>query len=104
MQSTPTEMMPIIVQRLAGNLTAVKAARHLGVSRKTYYQWEARALEGMKAALEPGRPGRPSPKADEERMRVEAQNQQLQQHVESLQQRLRCKEVLGKADTFAKKK
>lgn len=104
MQSTPTEMMPVILKRLAGNLTAVQAARQLGISRKTYYQWEARALEGMKVALEPGRPGRPSPKADQERMRVEAQNQQLQQQVESLQQRLRCRQVLAEADTRAKKK
>jgi AmiR/NasT family two-component response regulator len=35
---------------------------------------------------------------------VEAQNQQLQQQVESLQQRLRCRQVLAEADTRAKKK
>jgi len=104
MQPTPTERMPVILQRLAGSLTAMQAARHLGVSRKTYYQWEARALGGMKAALEPGRPGRPRPKADAELARVEAQKQQLQQQVESLEQRLRCRQVLAGADTLAKKK
>lgn len=104
MQSTPTEMMPVILQRLAGNLTAVQAARHLGVSRKTYYQWEARALEGMKAALEPGLAGRPRQKPDAELTRAETQNQQLQRQVESLEQRLRCRQVLAEADTRAKKK
>ena len=104
MQPTPTEMMPVILQRLAGTLTAVQAARHLGVSRKTYYQWEARALEGMKVALEPGLPGRPRQKPDTELTRVETQNQQLQQQVVSLEQRLRCKEVLAESNTRAKKK
>jgi len=104
MQSTPTEMMPVILQRLAGNLTAMQAAEQLGVSRKTYYQWEVRALGGMKAALEPGRPGRPWPKPDAELARVEAQKQQLQQQVESLEQRLRCRQVLARVDALAKKK
>jgi len=104
MQSTPTEMMPVILQRLAGNLTAMQAARQLGISRKSYYQWEARALKGMKAALEPGRPGRPWPKPDVELTRVEAQKQQLQQKVDALEQRLRIRQVLAEAETRAKKK
>jgi DNA-binding XRE family transcriptional regulator len=36
----------IIVQVQSGQLTATEAARQLGVSRKTYYQWERRALGG----------------------------------------------------------
>jgi len=104
MQPTPTQMMSVILQRLAGKLTAVQAARHLGVSRKTYYQWETRALEGMKTALEPGRPGRPWPKPNAELTRVQAQKQELQRQVDTLEQRLRCRQVLAGADTLAKKK
>ena len=104
MQPTPTEMMPVILQRLAGSLTAIEAARQLGMSRKTYYQWEARALRGMKTAMEPGRPGRPRSKPDTELTRLEAQKQQLQQQVDTLEQRLRIRQVLAEAETRAKKK
>jgi transposase len=103
MQSTPTVMMPVILQRLAGSLTATQAARQLGISRKTYYQWEARALRGMKAALEPGRPGRRS-KPDPALAQVEAQKQELQQRLDVLEQRLYIKECLARSDTRAKKK
>ena len=37
----------LILQVQAGQLTATQAAQSLGVSRKTYYQWERRALQGM---------------------------------------------------------
>ena len=104
MQPTPTERMPVILQRLAGSLTAMQAARQLGISRKSYYQWEARALQGMQAALEPGCPGRPRSKPDEAMTRVEAQKQQLQQKVDALEQRLRIRQVLAEAETRAKKK
>jgi hypothetical protein len=49
----------LILQVCAGQLTATEAARQLGVSRKTYYQWEARALRSLMQGLRPGRPGRP---------------------------------------------
>lgn len=104
MPFTPQTMMPVILQRLAGNLTAVQAAQQLGVSRKTYYQWEERALQGMKSALSPGRTGRPSSKPDPALACLETQNQQLRQQVELLEQRVRAREVLASADTVAKKK
>jgi len=104
MQPTPTEMMPVILQRLAGSLTAIEAARQLGMSRKSYYQWETRALRGMQMALDRGRPGRPRSKPDPTLARVEAQKQQLQQQVEILEQRLRCQDVLKSVETVAKKK
>ena len=37
----------LILQVQAGQLSATQAAQSLGVSRKTYYQWERRALQGM---------------------------------------------------------
>ena len=104
MQPTPTEMMPVILQRLAGSLTAIEAARQLGMSRKSYYQWEARALRGMQMALDRGRPGRPPSKPDPALARVEAQKQQLQQQVEALETRLRIRQVLAEAEGRAKKK
>jgi hypothetical protein len=104
MGSTPAEMLPVILQRLAGSLTAAQAATQLGISRKTYYEREARALRGMEAALLPGRPGRPSSKPDAALAQVQAEKLQLQQQMDVLQQRLRIRELLGAAETRAKKK
>jgi len=36
-----------------------EAAKELGVSRKTYYQWEQRGLDAMLKALQEKEPGRP---------------------------------------------
>ena len=104
MQSTPEQMMPVILQRLAGSLTAIAAAQQLGISRKTYYEWEARALRGMQAALSPNRPGRPRSGPQTEMARVQAQKQELQQQVVVLQQRIRCKEAQAAAETRPQKK
>lgn len=43
----------------SGFMTATEGAALLGVSRKTYYKWENRALEGMLKELEEKPPGRP---------------------------------------------
>jgi len=56
----------LIVQVQSGLMTATEAARQLGVSRKTYYQWERRALSGMVDALQGKTGGRPSKPQDPE--------------------------------------
>lgn len=57
----------MILRVRSGAITASEAARLLGTSRKTYYQWEKRGLEGMLGGLTQGRPGRPlTPRADPE--------------------------------------
>lgn len=55
----------------SGQITAEEGARRLGVSRKTYYEWESRALEAMTGALEDRAPGRPSTPKDEEQERLQ---------------------------------
>ena len=49
----------IIMQVCSGAMTAVEGARQLGVSRKTYYEWEDRALTAMSEAMENREAGRP---------------------------------------------
>lgn len=61
----------------SGQITAEEGARRLGVSRKTYYEWEKRALEAMTAAMEDKAPGRPSIPQDEEKQRLQAENAEL---------------------------
>jgi transposase-like protein len=71
----------IILQVRSGQITATQGAQQLGVSRKTYYQWEKRALAGMLSQLEDLPPGRPAQPQD-------AEKQALQQKVNQLEQEL----------------
>ena len=49
----------VILQVRSGALTAKEGAKLLGVSRKTYYEWEAKSLKAMALALENHPAGRP---------------------------------------------
>jgi len=62
----------------SGQITAEEGARRLGVSRKTYYEWESRALEAMTGALENRAPGRPDTPKDEEKERLRNEISSLQ--------------------------
>ena len=62
----------------SGQITAEEGARQLGVSRKTYYEWERRALQAMTEALENKSPGRPATPQDEEKLRLQEQVADLQ--------------------------
>ena len=104
MKTAPEVLVQLILQVRTGSLTATAAARQLGISRKTYYQWEARALQGMLAALQPGQAGRPSSPPDTKQQQLVQENQRLQQELEIVQQRLHIRERLALADTSAKKK
>ena len=65
----------------SGQITAEAGARQLGVSRKTYYEWERRALTAMTEALENGASGRPETPRDEEK-------EQLEQKIAELENKL----------------
>jgi len=65
----------------SGQITAAEGARQLGVSRKTYYEWERRALQAMTEAMEDRSPGRPGMPQDEEKHR-------LQQEIAELKEKL----------------
>jgi hypothetical protein len=62
-------------------LTATEGAERLGISRKTYYEWEDRALQAMALALENHAPGRPPVPPD-------AEKEELQRKVLDLEKRL----------------
>ena len=62
----------------SGQITAEEGARRLGVSRKTYYEWESRALQAMTEAMEDRAPGRPNTPQDEEKQRLQEQIAELQ--------------------------
>jgi hypothetical protein len=62
----------------SGKITAKEGARQLGVSRKTYYEWENRALLAMMAAMEDQAPGRPAQPQDEANLRLQEQVAELE--------------------------
>lgn len=68
----------VIFSVRSGRITAEEGARQLGVSRKTYYEWERRALTAMTEALENGAAGRPETPRDEEKERLEQKITELQ--------------------------
>ena len=103
MKDTPEQMAKIIMQVQAGALTATEAARQMKISRKTYYEREAKAFRGMVSALQPGRPGRP-PDASEETLRLRSALQQSEQERAVLEQRAQIQQILAGADTRSKKK
>lgn len=62
----------------SGQITAEEGARTLGVSRKTYYEWEGRALQAMTEAVEDRATGRPNTPLDEEKQHLQEQVAELQ--------------------------
>jgi len=76
----------LIMQVRSGQLTATQAARTLGVSRKTYYQWEQRGLEGMIAQLQDLPPGRPPTQSDPQIQSLQNQLSQAQEQLEEARQ------------------
>ena len=87
----------LIIQVRAGRMTAVEAAAALGVSRKTWYEWEARGLKGMVEALADRPTGRPAsaPPAPE-KTELERQVRALEKQVQQLQTRDRIRDLFEK--------
>ena len=80
-QELARERALVILQVRSGLLTAKEGAQLLGISRKTYYEWEKRALQAMALALENRAAGRPPAPMDEEK-------KTLREHVRELEKRL----------------
>jgi transposase-like protein len=74
--------MAVILKVRSGAMTVTEGAKALGVSRKTYYVWERRALEALASALEDSTSGRPEKEPDpqealKEKIRVLEQEKEL---------------------------
>jgi transposase len=76
----------LILQVQAGQITATEAARQLGLSRKSYYQWEQRGLAALLQSQEQQPPGRPPKETDPEKEQLRQQVTQLQAQVTELEQ------------------
>ena len=93
----------VILQVRSGALTAKEGAELLGVSRKTYYEWEERSLKAMAQALENRPLGRPSALIDEEKETLRERIQELEKKLYLAEKTIEVKELLSAYDTFRDK-
>ncbi len=94
------ERAVVILQVRSGLLTAGQGAQRLGVSRKTYYEWEERALQAMALALENRRVGRPPGPIDEEKETLRQQIRNLEKRLDLAEKTIEVKELLAAYDSF----
>lgn len=84
----------MIMKVRCGLLTARQAADRLGVSRKTFYKWEARGLSALLDSVADQPPGRPAQLPDEHRRWLEKQLADANRQIELLNHKMALKDVL----------
>jgi transposase len=90
----------IILQVRSGALTVTEGAERLGVSRKTYYEWEDRALEAMALALENHPAGRPPVPPDAEKEELQRKVRDLEKKLYLAKRTIEVKDLLSAYKTF----
>src|SRR5271169_6383657 len=90
----------VILQVRSGVLTAKEGAKLLGVSRKTYYEWEEKSLKAMALALENHPAGRPPAPVDEEKEILRKRIQELEKKLDLTEKTIEAKELLADFDMF----
>ena len=91
------EWQKVILEVAAGRLSVTQASEHLGVSRKTYYEKQERALSAMLEALKDRPTGRPGNLVDPEKEELLEELEDARKAQELLSARLRVQEVMRKA-------
>lgn len=84
----------LIMKVRCGLLTARQAADRLGVSRKTFYKWEARGLSALLDSVTDQPPGRPAQPLDDQRHGLEKQLREANRQIELLNHKIALKDVL----------
>jgi len=90
----------VILQVRSGAITAKEGAKLLGVSRKTYYEWEKKSLRAMALALENHSAGRPPAPVDEEKETLRERIQELEKKLDLAEKTIEVKELLGAYEEF----
>jgi transposase len=99
-QELARERALVILRVRSGAMTAKQGAQALGVSRKTYYQWEERALKAMALALENHVAGRPCVSTDEEKETLRQRIRELEKKLYLAEKALEVKELLAAYEEF----
>jgi len=97
-QALARQRAQLIMQVRSGVLSAQEAARLLGISRKTYYKWERRALAAMVEALGNREQGRPRQAIDLEKEALRRQTRELQAKLQVLEQTEQIRQRLQEPD------
>ena len=84
----------MILQVRSGAMTATQAAKVLGVSRKTYYEWETKGLKGLMAGLENQEAGRPKTAPSPREAQLEAKVADLQKKLQVAEQTAQIRKLL----------
>ena len=90
----------VILQVRSGALRAKEGAKLLGVSRKTYYEWEEKSLKAMALALENRPAGRPLAPVDEEKETLRERVQELEKKLDIAKKTIKVKEFLAAYEEF----
>ena len=93
----------MILQVRSGVLTAKEGARVLGVSRKTYYEWEEKSLKAMSLALENRSSGRPPLSLDPEKEALRERVRELEKKLDLAEKTIEVKELLAAHEGFQEK-
>ena len=99
-QELARERALVILRVRSGAMTAKQGAQVLGVSRKTYYRWEERALKAMALALENRVAGRPCVSTDEEKETLRQRIRELEKKLDLAEKTLEVKELLTAYEEF----
>jgi len=99
-QELARERALVILRVRSGAMTTKQGAQALGVSRKTYYQWEERALKAMALALANRVAGRPSVSTDEEKEELRKRIHELEKKLDLAEKALEVKELLAAYEEF----
>jgi len=99
-QELARERALVILRVRSGAMTAKQGAQALGVSRKTYYQWEERAFKAMALALENHVAGRPCVSTDEEKETLRQRIRELEKKLDLAEKALEVKELLATYEEF----
>lgn len=98
------ERMMVIMKVRSGELSATAGAALLGVSRKTYYEWENKALAAMTKALADQPTGRPVEYVDPEKEALQHQVKDLEGQLYLAKQTIEVKNLLRAYDEHRAKK
>jgi transposase len=93
----------VILRVRSGALTAKEGAKLLGVSRKTYYEWEEKSLKAMTLALENRSAGRPPLPVDQEKETLRERVRELEKRLDLAEKTIEVKELLAAYEEFRDK-
>jgi len=94
----------VILKVRAGQMTVTEAAAALGVSRKTYYEWEKRGLGAMLRQLEDQTPGRPPTEVSPVETALTAKVAELEEKLKIAEQTAEIRAILRAMEGASAKK